>query len=329
MSALYLVGYHVHASCESRHLNITRDPDGECIKTRVPLSKIERVCLTGRPRVSMRSVEKLLECSIPVQIFSNNGQLTGSFAPQRDGDAEVRIRQYRAANTFQALEMARILIAVKIKNQRRFLQRKITAPAETAPDPLQELRQLAQKALQAENIDSLRGIEGIASHIYFKHISGCFPSETPFAGRSRRPPLNPANALLSWTYTLVGSEVRTALVSQGLDPCLGILHAIAYNRPALVLDLLEPFRAPLCDRLVLRLLNLRIFTSADFEPRGDEGGIFLKRTSLKKYFQHYEETLSKPIDAHGTTWRAEIKKTVQSYYANLKGGGTFAPYLMK
>ncbi len=329
MSILYLSGNNIHASCASRHLNITRDPDGVRKNTRVPIADIERLCMAGRPRVSMRSVEKLLENNIPVQLFSGNGRLIGAFSPQRDGDAEARLRQYRTAGTFQALETARILIGTKIRNQHRFLQKQAAAHGFSLLDELASLRTLSQSAQPAETLDTLRGIEGRASRHYFSLLSHCFPKEIPFSGRSRRPPLNPANALLSWTYTLIGSEIRLAVAAQGLDPCLGILHAIAYNRPALVLDLLEPFRAPLCDRLVLRLFNLRTFTTDDFEPRGDEGGFFLKRDSLKKYFRHYEDVLSKPIRANGTTWRDEIKKTVQSYYANLKGAGPFSPYRME
>jgi CRISPR-associated protein Cas1 len=132
-------------------------------------------------------------------------------------------------------------------------------------DVCNSLQALSEKAATASSLDSLRGCEGMAAGFYFRQLGAYFPDEIPFASRNRRPPRDEANALMSWTYTIVMGEVDAAVRTAGLDACLGCLHGISYGRPSLSLDLLEPLRAPLCDMLTLRLLNHKLLKKEHFE----------------------------------------------------------------
>jgi CRISPR-associated protein Cas1 len=120
------------------------------------------------------------------------------------------------------------------------------------------------------------------------------PEELGFSGRERRPPPDPFNALLSFGYVLVGNEIQSLLDGMGFDPYLGFFHQLDYGRPSLAIDLLEEFRAPLVDRLSLKLVNLGVLHKEDFVT-GPDGGCFLNQDGKKRYFQAYEEELNRPI----------------------------------
>ena len=195
-----------------------------------------------------------------------------------------------------------------------------------------QLQKLRWKASKAKSLDSLRGYEGIGASLYFRGLSRFFPDTMPFTRRSRRPPRDAANALLSWTYTMVNVELKSALTVAGLDPCIGALHTVGYGRPSLALDLLEPLRPALCDLFVLRLAKLRIITEADFQKNEDEGGVTLRSEAMKKFFVHYEKRMQRPFKQAGTgrptTFRQYVRDTALDYTKALRQGIAVKPFLM-
>lgn len=158
---------------------------------------------------------------------------------------------------------------------------------------LDELARSAEAVSGALSLDSLRGVEGSAAARYFRAVAGVFPAAFGFAGRNRRPPRDPVNALLSFGYVLVGNELQSLLDAMGYDPFLGLFHDLDYGRPSLALDLLEELRAPLVDRFTASLLNLGTLTASDFTPTA-EGGVVLTREAMKRYFVAYEKELTEP-----------------------------------
>src|ERR1039458_8774684 len=162
---------------------------------------------------------------------------------------------------------------------------------------------------------------------------GAFPemnrSALPFEGRRKHPVTDPINGLLSLGYTLAMNEIRALVEGAGMEPHLGFLHRVDYRRPSLALDLLEPFRAPLVDRLTLRLVNERILTAADFANRDTKrtaGSVILVPDSLHKYLEAYEAAVAKPrVRAPSGirgAWQAEVEKLA----ASIRDGAGFAPY---
>lgn len=300
MPSLIISGYNVKVKVRSKHLDLYRwEEEGEPpLKIKVPLFDLDRVVVVGRPDISVPVFQRLLRRGIPCYFTTSSGRWVGSLTPSNNLNAARRIRQYETArDEALALRIARRIVQIKILNCRRVLQRLAANRGESKSprqvDITSELQKLVLPATKAGSLDELRGYEGLAAARYFSRLREFFPPEIPFAGRSRRPPKDPANALLSWTYAILLGEVDGCIRTHGLDPCLGFLHAISHGSPSLSLDLLEPLRAPICDLLVLHLLNHKILSRDDFEFNADIGGYLLKRESHKDFFIAYETSMTR------------------------------------
>ena len=163
----------------------------------------------------------------------------------------------------------------------------------------------------------------MAAACYFRRLGDFFPPELPFVERSRQPPLNAANSILSWSYTIVLGEIETGLRSHGLDVGIGFLHTLEHSMPSLALDLLEPLRAPLCDMLSLHLLNHKILRLEHFRFDSGDGGTYLNDDGKKLFFTAYEQTMTRkfslnPGGAH-TDFRQIIDRQVCSVIRILEG----------
>jgi len=302
---LILTGDTISVRLESRHLEVIRWLEkGTKVEARirVPLVDIDRVVIVGRPNVSIAVLQRLMLDGIPSYFVSHRGRWIGALTPDNNKNALRRIRQYQmAGDEAFALRVARRVVYAKIRNCRRVLQRLSSNRQESAePDQQQtdlELSGLADHAMNAQNLEELRGVEGLAAAKYFTRLGGFFPAGVPFNGRNRRPPKDPANALLSWTYTALLGEVDGAVRSHGLDAGIGCLHAVSHGMPSLSLDLLEPLRAPICDLLALNLLNHCVLTEEDFRFDALEGGYYLKEESHRAFFLAYENSMTRKFAA--------------------------------
>jgi len=306
----------------------------------IPLFDVDRVAIVGRTRVTMDCVRAVMRHGIPVTMLRWNGRLDGRFAPFRDSDACLRVGQYEAlADSVWRVQASRKLIQAKILNCRRVLQKGRGADRlggeemQVVDQCIQRLKQYAQKASTVEQLDSLRGIEGIAAREYFQGLAQLFPASFPFQGRNRRPPRDAANALLSLTYTFVGNELYSAIAAAGLDPCLGVFHEPTEGRPSLALDLLEPLRAPLCDLFVLRLCNLNMLKPEDFEGNEQKGGVRLTKDAWKRYLLHYEERMTRPFKTSNaephTDFRRELREAALDWVGALRGYREPRPFRMR
>ena len=300
MPGLILNGSRIAVERESRRLILRRQTDDTVPEQTlsVPLLDVDRVTVIGHPHIPVSVLQTLLHDDIPVSFITETGRWLGHLAPGGDRNVARRLLQYDQYRKPEIrLITARKLIEAKITNSRRVLQRLAANRKETHQLKhlriMNELRQYRRKARQAAGLEELRGCEGIAAARYFERLADFFPSETPFTGRNRRPPKDPANALLSWTYTIILSEVQAALQVHGLDPCLGFLHEIAPGTPSLALDLIEPLRAPVGDLLVLNILNHRLLTAKDFFRSAEDGGCYLREDSRKKFFIAYETAMQR------------------------------------
>ncbi len=323
MPSLVLTGDTLSVRLESKHLEVQRKeaPDGalSCGQMRVPLHDLDRVVIVGRPNVTMPVLQRLMFEGIPCFFVTSHGRWVGSMSPDNNKNAARRIRQYELSNnTSFALRIARALVTAKIRNSRRVLQRLAANRGESEQagqtDAANQLRQMAEHAERAETVDEARGYEGMAAALYFARLGQFFPDNVPFKERSRRPPRDPANALLSWCYTILAGEVEGAVRAHGLDACLGFLHGIEHGRPSLALDLMEPFRAPICDLLTLNLLNHRVLTEDNFQYDAEESGFYLKQESHKDFFYAYENAMTRKFTltkgAPHTDFRQELDNAV-------------------
>ena len=273
-------------------------------KTAVPAKDIEAIVCFGQMTVSTPLLQFCGDRGISITFLSPHGHFYGRFYGQVSGNVLLRKKQYEsmACPDFAGLLVRDILLG-KIKKQQDRPYARCTEKRGCSPvvDPRHPTHR-SQLAVQLEScgsIDSMRGAEGAAATIYFSQFDCMLhsPAGFRFETRSRRPPANEVNAVLSFVYTLLTREICSALETVGLDPAAGYLHTLRPGRPSFALDLIEELRAPLCDRFVLSLFNLGQLGEKDFER--DFEAVFLnergRRTVLSSWQKRKGETVQHPF----------------------------------
>lgn len=243
-------------------------------KLRVPSISIDSIMCFGNSTITTPLIQYCGGRGISVAWFSEYGRFYGRLSGPVHGNILLRRRQFQTLDQPEArVAIVRSILVGKLVNSRETLFRAARESADPqARDRLKAcadaIGQLGEKMEATMDIDALRGIEGVAAKLYFD----VFPlllkatdAAIVFHGRSRQPPEDPVNAVLSFLYTLLKNDVQSALEGVGLDPACGYLHALRPGRPALALDIMEELRSPLCDRLALALINRGQITAKSFE----------------------------------------------------------------
>jgi CRISP-associated protein Cas1 len=243
-------------------------------KVRVPAHTVESIVCFGHTTVSTPLLGFLGERGISLSFLGESGRFYSRMEGPVRGNVLLRKAQYSAASDgAKTSQLAYWFVVCKIANSRNVLLR--AAREHSDPDAAAALKKAAEglarivASLNPEaGVDTLRGLEGSAAYIYFAAFDSMIRAnreEFFFRGRSKRPPLDNMNAIMSFLYALLANDIRSALEAVGLDPAMGFLHALRPGRPSLALDLMEDLRAWLCDRLALSLVNLRQLQGKDFE----------------------------------------------------------------
>lgn len=261
--------------------NIVVEVDG-AERGRAPLHMIGGVVCFGRPGASPALMASCAEAGISLSFLTPNGKFLARVEGARTGNVLLRRTQHRVADDpGRAVPIVRGIITAKAANQRTVLRRALrdhgghmADHARAAVEAAEaRLAHIARRAAAAEEIAILRGHEGDAALTYFGAFDALIQGDRAafgFGGRSRRPPLDRINALLSFLYAMLGHDCRSALESVGFDPQIGFLHADRPGRASLALDLMEELRPVLADRLALTLVNRGQLKAHDFSV--DEGG---------------------------------------------------------
>ncbi len=255
----------------------------------VKLKDVSQVCLFGNVQVSAQAIAELADRGIPVCHFSYGGWFRALTSGLVHKNVELRIAQFAiAADPRRSLEFARRFVFGKVKNSRTLLRRHLP---ELLRAPLQRLTGFAKQAEEADNADSLLGIEGMAAKVYFGGFFQLLEGGHAFDvdGRNRRPPTDPVNALLSFVYGLLVKELTVVCHAVGLDPMLGLYHRPRYGRPSLALDLAEEFRPLVADSTVLTLVNNGEVRESNFLERG--GAVALTPAGRKSVIAAFERRL--------------------------------------
>jgi len=280
------------ATVEIRH-------EGET-KLRVPLHNLEGIACFGWDTTASASLmAACAEAGVALSFHSPHGKFLAATRGFTSGNILLRREQYRRADDDAAtLAIARNIVLAKLANSRNVLLRAARDHGDKDADRAASLRSAASflamripLAERTDALDSLRGLEGDSAAAYFATFPALMINHDPaikMKGRSRRPPLDPVNALLSFLYTLLMHDCRSALESCGLDPQCGFLHRDRPGRPSLALDLMEEFRAFLADRTALTLLNRRQISLTDFRVE-KSGAILLKDDSRKVVLTAWQE----------------------------------------
>ncbi len=243
-----------------------RDVTGVAAET--PLLEVASVSLFGNAHISSPAMRALLSRDVPIYYLSYGGWLSGWARSVNDHSLDLRIAQYAAVGEPErCLSIARGFVLGKIRNQRTLIRR---ALAERARETLQAMSLLSHRAERARSSEELLGFEGSAAKRYFEAFGEMLNTATGFevTGRSRRPPTDPVNAMLSFGYAMLVKEALAAVIAVGFEPGLGFYHRLRPGRPSLALDLMEEFRPLIVDSTVLSLVNTREIRSSHFDRRG-------------------------------------------------------------
>ncbi|NPV61753.1 MAG: type I-D CRISPR-associated endonuclease Cas1 [Methanotrichaceae archaeon] len=295
-SVVYVTKQGAQVGVDGGRITVYMKGEGELAS--FPMGQVDTINIFGNVNFTTPFVARANEHGIVLNYFTQNGRYRGSFVPEKNTIAEVRRRQY-ALSEREGLKIARQMVRGKIRNSRTLLNRK------DVPDN-GRLAELEDLTARARDLDELRGTEGEAAEIYFGLLNSCLAEGWTFERRTRRPPQDHINALLSLTYSMMKNEVLSALRQYNLDPFLGILHADRHGRPALALDLLEEFRPIFCDAFSLRLINKQMLKHDDF---GADNHLkdYAFKIYLEKFDDYMQEEFTHPMFEYTVSRRKSVR----------------------
>jgi CRISP-associated protein Cas1 len=277
------------------------------VRLRLPVHTIGGIVCFGNVSCSPFLMGFCAENGVGISFLSEHGRFLARVQGPVSGNVLLRREQYRRADDQKAsADVARSVLTGKIANSRTVLQRALRDHADKmAADrvglAVKRLNNYLETLNEDQPLDALRGCEGDAAHIYFgvfDHLIVAQKEAFSFQERNRRPPLDSVNALLSFIYTLLVHDIRSALETVGLDPAVGFLHRDRPGRPSLALDLMEEFRPFLADRLALSLINLRQVQEKGFD-KTESGAVLMtddtRKTLLVAYQERKQEEIQHPF----------------------------------
>jgi len=277
------------------------------VRLRIPVHTLDSIVCFGNVGCSPFLMGFCAERDVTISFLTENGRFLARVQGPVSGNVLLRREQYRRADDLDfSAGVARACITGKVANSRSVLQRGLRDHGEklenqdAVREGVNRLSASLRRLQERLDLDTLRGVEGDAAHVYFgifDHLIVKNKKEFSFRERSRRPPLDRMNCLLSFLYTLLMHDVRSALESVGLDPAVGYLHRDRPGRPGLALDMMEEFR-PLADRLALSLVNRGQVKGRDFTI--SEGGAVrmsdtARKTLLATYQKRKQDVLVQPF----------------------------------
>lgn len=267
-----------------------------------PTHSIENIVCFGFRALTPALMAYCAENNVGISYLSMNGKFLARVYGAQKGNVLLRKAQYAISDDeFLSLKIARPIIAAKVSNYRYILLRHQRNHPDLCPEDViltaDAMSNRLKKIEEARSLDELRGYEGECANLYFSVLSNLITSQREdftFTQRSKRPPLDPANALLSFTYAILVNDVRSALETVGLDPQVGFLHQLRSGRPSLALDVMEEFRAYMGDRIMLNLINLKQVSIKDFEIR-ESGEVRMSDDARKALLSAYQKRKQEEI----------------------------------
>ncbi|MCC6975936.1 MAG: CRISPR-associated endonuclease Cas1 [Anaerolineae bacterium] len=333
MSVLYLTEQNASVRLDDQTLLVTIPEDKptgrDKRKVRVPLGKVNHVVVMGNITLTTPALSALIDQRVEVVYLTRWGKFVGRLCGDDHRHGQLRLLQRRSHDDpTAALHVARMCVRSKLHNQRTLLLRsnreRGDSTLQTAADQIGSCIE-AIDALPNEDVPApdptrpqagtvlgqVMGYEGLAANAYFEVFGSLFNPQWAerFHGRHKRPPTDPINALLSFGYTLLTNQMTGAAHIVGFDPYVGYLHSSQYGRPALSCDLVEMFRTPIVESVVLTLLNNRMLDIDDFEEvlgawwLADKG----RRVFLTRYEERLNETITHPVFKTKVTYRRALE----------------------
>jgi len=335
MDRVYILEPGAYLRKEDDNLAVVRQGR---VEERVALDGLKNLTIIGYSALSGAVLHALVQHRVETVLLSPSGRFEARLCLDEHKHVERRRAQYlKLSDPGTAAATARAIVAGKLRTQARFLllrgqqyQDSHLLSAGAA------IRALESSLGQARTLDMIRGSEGHGSRIYFSAFGRLVRNPAfPFTGRTKRPPLDPVNAMLSFVYTLLTNEVLSAINRVGLDPYLGALHEVHYGRPSLACDLVEEWRVFVADRLVLGLINRRTVSPENFvyrkgqaayrdeEEMQDKRPVSMKPSILRALVEGYDTWMGTrirdPLEGDRTSYRELMVRQVRRFAAYLTG----------
>ncbi|MCD6389290.1 MAG: CRISPR-associated endonuclease Cas1 [Desulfobulbaceae bacterium] len=291
MQTVYLHGHGLRLGRESRHIVVRKD--GEIIRE-IPVVNLKRLLVFGSVQLTTELMHFLTGQGVDVAFFSIYGRYRFRLVSETSKNIPLRLAQYRNQQDEKfCLRFSRSIIRAKIGNQRSLLMRRRRDRLDVNLDEtIFFLENYRLKVAAASSREQLMGLEGSAARVYFSGFGRLLKGGFSMTGRHYHPATDPVNALLSFGYSLLFYELNGLVQAHGLDSLLGCYHAVLYGRASLATDIMEEFRAPLIDRLILNLINKRVIKTGDFTScRGP--GIVLNDVARRRFVSGYENFVSR------------------------------------
>jgi CRISPR-associated protein Cas1 len=291
-AVLYVQEPGSHVGKRSEHLVVRKD--GQEV-TRVPMHAVRQVVVFGNVQVSTQALETLAANEITVAYLTGHGRFIGTFAPAERKNVGLREAQFRRfADATECLALSKAVVRGKLTNQRALLMRSLRGDGDRGSDEpaARALAELIRRLDGAVSLESMLGLEGQGAALYFGEFGRFLKAQPPgrgfdFAGRNRRPPRDPVNALLSFAYAMLVKDCFAAVCTVGFDPYKGFFHQNRHGKPSLALDLMEEFRPVIADSVVLTLLNNEMLRPEDFVVWRE--ACQLTESGRRSFFAAYEQ----------------------------------------
>jgi CRISP-associated protein Cas1 len=330
MRTLYIAQQGCYVCLSQENLVIKQ---GQVVLEEVQLPLLEQVLIFGKSQVTTQAIRACLWRDIPIAYLSRMGYCYGRLLPIERGYRQLSRYQQQLSEVEQLLA-ARTIVQAKLKNSRVLLMRQQRQrDSGMIALAIQGLEHLIQQAAEAESIERLMGLEGAGAASYFSAFGECLnAADFVFMARSRRPPGNPVNAMLSFGYQILWNHLLSLIELQGLDPYYAVLHQGTARHAALASDLIEEFRAPIVDSLILYLVNRGVMSAPeDFAYR--DGGCYLNESGRRKFLRAFvirmEERLIAEGDGQQPRWDLLTRQVKDFKRYVYDPSQVYTPYLIR
>ena len=288
ISYIYLTTKDLSCSFSNNQIIIKKD---NTVVDTEPIETIEGIVLKESSLISSKTISQLLKRNVPITYIDHAGKYLGGFTNNKV-DIEKQVNQFKCKeDPIFCLEFAKKIITSKVKNQIVILKRYDKLKLDKIKDIVYSLNKYISEIENCTSINEVIGFEGTCARLYFNGISCLVPDEFKFDKRSKRPPKDPFNALLSYGYSLLYNEIILAIIQIGLNPYAGFMHQDKQGHATLASDLMEQWRAPIVDSLILKLITKKIIKASDFTKNENTGGYYLSKKANSLFINHYENKI--------------------------------------
>lgn len=255
----------------------------------IPVETLEVIEVFGKIQITTQCITECLKRGVNILFYSTNGAYFGRLISTSHVNVQRQRKQAEIGKNEEfKLNFSKRIIDAKIRNQIVILRRYARNGQKKIGQELIEMQNMHKKVLTSNSIEQMMGYEGAAAKIYFKVLGRLIDSQFQFCGRSRRPPLDPFNSMISLGYSIVMNELYGKIEGKGLNPYFGVMHKDHEKHPTLASDLMEEWRAVLIDSTAMSMLNGHELSQEDFYIETDQPGVFLGKDAFRKYIQKLE-----------------------------------------